>query len=328
MPDIIFYILTGQDGEIIPRNATHVGVHKSVTVIPAFAFYEHPNIVEFICHNGVERIASHAFTRCPRLKRLIMRGVKSVEDCAFHSCTAITHVECRELERIGAWAFHGCKALTDIDLPSIKVVEEAAFNDCRALRDVTFGRHLAIIRWAAFNYCRALERITIPLNDGLITADNIFQGCANLKHIDFFESDVLHDTIDALQLQDWRNDMKKEIDSINQILLPSTSTSTAAAASDRGLVQAIRGWIARVLCKLIGYKAQHGRLLQEAAAALKAGNRVLEDNVRRDVLPFLALPVYRFEGEDYGEDESEGGELVDEGRKRRKMLNEGRTRGR
>jgi len=50
------YIYMGVDGEVVPRNATHVTVDKSVKVIPAWAFFEHQNMEEFECHDGVEEM--------------------------------------------------------------------------------------------------------------------------------------------------------------------------------------------------------------------------------------------------------------------------------
>ena len=43
------YIYRGEEGEVIPRGATHIIVNESVTVILRAAFYNHPNIVEVIC---------------------------------------------------------------------------------------------------------------------------------------------------------------------------------------------------------------------------------------------------------------------------------------
>jgi len=76
------------------------------------------------------------------------------------------------------------------------------------------------IEETAFDYCDSLERITIPLNDGLITDNNTFVGC-NLKHVDLVQGPI-HETIAALPLEEWRNDMNAEIDSIN-LILPNTS---------------------------------------------------------------------------------------------------------
>eukprot|EP00984_Skeletonema_dohrnii_P036697 scaffold37966_cov461-Skeletonema_dohrnii-CCMP3373.AAC.1 len=69
----------------------------------------------------------------------------------------------------------------------------------------------------AFVNCRSLERITIPLKDGMITHDNLFAGCKKLNHVDLVGGEV-HETIAALLMEEWRNEMKEEIDSINQIL--------------------------------------------------------------------------------------------------------------
>ena len=50
---MIRYTLTGLAGEFIPREATHVVIHKSVSVIPEGTFQIHRNIVEVLCHAGV-----------------------------------------------------------------------------------------------------------------------------------------------------------------------------------------------------------------------------------------------------------------------------------
>ena len=81
--DIIRYMITGEDGEVIPENATHVSVHPSVKVIPMQLFYWHRNIVELFCHDGVIKIEKYAFKRCPRLKRVIMKDVEEAEMGAF-----------------------------------------------------------------------------------------------------------------------------------------------------------------------------------------------------------------------------------------------------
>ena len=119
---IIRYVITGEEGEVIPRNATHVSVHPSVTVIPARLFCHHPNIVELICHDGVLRIEVRAFYCCPRLKRVITKGVEEVERGAFKYCTALEYIECDKLERIGRESFRLCKSIININLPSARVV--------------------------------------------------------------------------------------------------------------------------------------------------------------------------------------------------------------
>jgi hypothetical protein len=118
--EIIYHIyMGGQD--VVPRNATHVRVDESVKVIPFRAFHEHPNLVEFECHDGVDTIEGDAFFECPSLKRVKMPGVKIVEANAFNCCYALTDVDCDKLETIGFGAFAWCKSLRSMNLPSVKI---------------------------------------------------------------------------------------------------------------------------------------------------------------------------------------------------------------
>ena len=104
-----------------------------------------------------------------------------------------------------------------MDLISAKIVEEHAFNVCKALNHVAFGNNLKVINKKAFGGCESLQRITIPLKE-VISTNDIFKHCQNLNRVDLVEGDVLNDTIDALLLDEWRDDMTFEIHSINQIL--------------------------------------------------------------------------------------------------------------
>eukprot|EP00984_Skeletonema_dohrnii_P032694 scaffold27230_cov155-Skeletonema_dohrnii-CCMP3373.AAC.3 len=286
---IIRYNYTGGDEEV-PRDATHISIDASVTVIPEDAFQGHPNIVEVIFDVNVKGVAFGAFALCPSLKRVIMPGVEVVEGAAFNCCSALTDVECGKLEIIGEEAFDSCRSLSSIDLPSAKIIDRRAFLGCEALPDVTFGSKLDRIEGEAFADCESLERITIPLKDGIITPDSIFSGCANLRHADLVEGE-LHETIAALQLEEWRNDMYEEINSINQIL---PTVSAGGWDDDGGKARAIRTWIRSVLRKVIHYKAEHQRLLdEEIATALQLA--LPHDIVMNNVLPFLELPSYTFE---------------------------------
>ena len=78
-----------------------------------------------------------------------------------------------------------------------------------------------------------------------------------------------------------------------------------------GKARAIRTWIRSVLGKIIHYKAEHQRLLDgDVATTLQP---VLpQDIVMNNVLPFLKLPSYTFEVEDYEEEEEEQDYLEDE----------------
>ena len=132
-----------------------------------------------------------------------------------------------------------------------------------ALTNVKLGNKLERIEERAFGHTVTLERITIPVKDGWITNDyNIFQNCSKLNHVDLTEGE-LHETIDALYLEEWRNDMNQEIDLINQLLPDLNPEGWVFNYDDDDRVsrardvyvpcektEAIRGWIRSVLHKI------------------------------------------------------------------------------
>eukprot|EP00985_Skeletonema_marinoi_P029537 scaffold28122_cov126-Skeletonema_marinoi.AAC.4 len=297
------YNYTGEDDEV-PDDATHVTIAASVTVIPEDAFSEHPNIIEVVCDVNVKWVEGGVFIMCPSLRRVIMPGVEVVERDAFNCCRALTDVECGKLVIIRGSAFDSCTSLRSINLTSAEIVEGSAFYYCLALTDVKFGSKLERIKSGAFMDCPALERITIPLKDGLMNDDDIFTACDNLKHVDLVEGE-LHETVADLQLEEWRNDMNEEIDSINQIL-PTAYAGSGWEDDDGGKARAIRIWIRSVLRKIIHYKVEHQRLLDEAATSLQLA--LPQDIVMNNVLPFLELPSYSFEVEDHEDEADDSGD--------------------
>ena len=284
-----YYVFTG---EVVPDHVTHVIIDEALKFVRARAFEHHPNIEEVICHYGVEKIEKWAFNRCPRLRRVIMPGVKEVEKRAFGVCEALTYVEWGRLERIGEDAFYHCNRLSSVDLPSIRIVGGGAFDGCWGLVSAKFGKDLESFGGGVFSNCRSrLERIALPLKDGMITADDLFQYCPNLNHVDLVGG--VHETIDALLLDEWKNDMNEEINSISQIL-PNTPAGNFVNAGEKA--QEIRAWIRSVLHKIVHYKAQHRRHLDAAASALHSA--LPNDIILKNVLPFVELPSHTFDGED------------------------------
>eukprot|EP00984_Skeletonema_dohrnii_P000561 scaffold179_cov71-Skeletonema_dohrnii-CCMP3373.AAC.1 len=290
-----YYIYNGR--EAIPRNVMRIRVriHESVTVIPARAF-EDSLIQEVECHIDVKTVEEYAFNNCYFLEKVIMPGVEVVKWNAFTGCSALMDVKCDKLEIVRESSFRMCQSLRSIDLPSAKIVESFAFNECTDLVNVKFGIKLESIKERAFLQCTSLDQITIPLKDGIITRDDIFRWCENLEQIDLVEEAVLSDTIDALQLEEWKNDMNEEIISINQIL-PNTP--------HQGKARAIRMWIQSVLSKIVDYKAQHRSYLNEAATTIQHALKN-DDIVLNNILPFLKLPSYTFQGEDTKRKRTEG----------------------
>ena len=194
-------------------------------------------------------------------------------------------------------------------MPCARILEAGAFDSCITLIEAKFSNKLECIEGRAFSECYPLERITIPLKDGLIVDGDIFMGGESLRHVDLVEGE-LDDTIVSLHLEDWKNDMKEEIDSINRIL-PDTyagyfefQDASNVNENPGEKAQVIRTWIRSVLRKIIHYQAEHQHVLDMAETTLNLS--LPRDIVNRSILPFLELPSHTFElaeGEDEDEDE-------------------------
>ena len=287
-----YYTFTDRYDERIPRHVTHILIDRALKFVRARSFWEHPNIQELICHDGVEIVEQAAFYKCPRLRRVIMPGVRVVEYGAFNVCRALTYIECGKLEIIEGAAFCACDSLSSIDLPSIRIVESNAFERCTSMKNAKFGKDLESIGEETFRGCPSLERITLPLKDGMISDDDVFQVCVKLNHIDLVEGLILSETVAALLLEEWKNDMNEKIYEINRIL-PNTPGGDWSVPGEKA--QAIRRWITSVLGKIKHYKAEHQRTLSVAAATLQTA--LPSDIVFKNVLPFVELPSYTFHGE-------------------------------
>eukprot|EP00984_Skeletonema_dohrnii_P007719 scaffold2832_cov132-Skeletonema_dohrnii-CCMP3373.AAC.4 len=221
-------------------------------------------------HNGVPLDAARVFVDVGDIPQGVFREHPNVIEVICHEDTAGNY------QRRGILF---CESLRSINLPSARVLEEGSFAMCDVLTDVTFGSNLERIDSIAFGKCTNLERITIPLKDGIITSDDVFQACQNLRQVDLVEGEV-HATIASLQLEEWRKDMNREIDSINQIL-PIARAGEYNDEDDNGAkTQVIRTWIRSVIYKMNHYKAEHQHLLNEAATLLEMAmwKATLDDN--------------------------------------------------
>ena len=117
--------------------------------------------------------------------------------------------------------------------------------------------------------------------------------CFNLQHVDLIGG--VHETVAALLLEEWKNDMNGEIDSINQILPNAPAGECRPFATLGEKAEAIRTWISSVLRKYTHYKSEHRRCVNEAAATLKL--TLPHDIMLKNILPFVELPSDTSEGE-------------------------------
>ena len=132
-----------------------------------------------------------------------------------------------------------------------------------ALTDAEFGEDLERTEAYAFNSCSSLRRIAIPLKVIDFPRDRFgrhdqFTDCGKLATVDIVGG--IHKTISSLHLEGWRDEMKEEIDRINQDL---------SNTGYWGKATAIQQWIERVINRIAHYKTQHNALLKEAMMLLE-----------------------------------------------------------
>ena len=223
-----------------------------------------------------------------------------IPEWAFEGHPNIIEVICSErVRKIKQYAFYQCRSLRRIIMPDVEYVGSAAFCNCPALTDVKFGKKLHRLGSYAFARCTHLERITLPMKDWIVAQDNLFDACNNLKQVDLVEAAELHETVAALHLEEWRNDMNERIDSINQTL-PTADAGYWDDEDDKPgdpgeKPRVIQTWF-RSIRKINRYKEEHQRVLDEAAATLQL---VLpKDILMNNILSFLELPSRTSEGEE------------------------------
>mmetsp|Transcript_2953 Transcript_2953/g.4476 ORF Transcript_2953/g.4476 Transcript_2953/m.4476 type:complete len:207 (+) Transcript_2953:111-731(+) len=132
--DEVFVYMGGE--QEVPRYLRRARIHRSVIVIPRYAFYGRDNLIDAEFHDGIERIEKEAFYGCTSLRGSIkLLGVRVVEIGAFDDCTQLTEIEFGDkLETIDRRAFDCCRSLTNAIIPSVRYIGIWAFSYCEQLR--------------------------------------------------------------------------------------------------------------------------------------------------------------------------------------------------
>ena len=258
--DDAVFVYTGGEQQV-PRDVKRVRIAENIDTIPARTFANCHQLIEVEGHNKLKKIEEFALARCRRLRRLKrMNGVIEIEKYAFFDCNALRDLDFDKLEIIGESAFANCLSLRSINLPSVRRVKSWAFKFCRVLTDAVFGEDLERIAGSAFRGCTSMRRVAIPLKDNLIVEDDAFDDAGNISNLS--RVDIvggIHETISSLHMESWRDEMREEINRINQTL-PETP---------RGKTVAIQQWIESVVGRIEHYKTEHKVLVKEAMALLE-----------------------------------------------------------
>ncbi|MDE5552239.1 MAG: leucine-rich repeat domain-containing protein, partial [Muribaculaceae bacterium] len=109
---------------------------ESLTVVPAYAFYENNVIRKINLPETVTEIGEYAFYECRNLTDIIIPGnVREIKKSTFEECRSLTSVTISgPLVAIGEYAFEECTNLTSINIPySVTSIGAYAFYACRKL---------------------------------------------------------------------------------------------------------------------------------------------------------------------------------------------------
>ena len=253
--DEMIFVYMGGD-QVVPMDIRRVRIHKSVKNIPRDAFYGREHLIDVEFHDGIEIVEAEAFHSCFSLRSAKLLGVKIIKTRAFSNCFGLTDVEFNSLETIEQRAFCNCTSLRSITMPSVRTIGKCAFIYCYHLTDLYLPEALETIQEAALYNCKRLRRITMPLNC-MIGAHVFGNNCSKLTSLDLVGG--IHNTTASLHLESWRNEMKDEINRINQVL-PSMERAKTAE---------IQQWMSSVISQLDHYKAEHKALLKEATTLLE-----------------------------------------------------------
>ncbi len=243
-----------------------------VKIIEDRAFSECEQLEDVDFGDELETIGEVALQECLSLQRIKLPGVKTIGNGAFKKCTALNGVEFGDkLETIGGSAFFRCDSISEINLPSVKRIGVLAFA-YSGVSNVKCSDKLVRIGNKAFKKCARLRRIVMPLRDGIYDGQqqqdrrylhtigiNAFDGCNNLSTIDLIIGGI-HETVPYLHMEVWRDEIKREINRINQVL------PTIAANSKR---QEIKSWGRLLITRILQYKTEHFFVVKEAMVLLE-----------------------------------------------------------
>eukprot|EP00986_Skeletonema_menzelii_P003677 scaffold1172_cov144-Skeletonema_menzelii.AAC.2 len=255
--DEIFVYMGGD--QQVPGGVRRARIHRSVKIIPRRVFRYRQQLVYVEFHDDIEIIEKYAFVGCFSLRSVKLLGIKIVRIWAFGHCRGLTDVEFGDkLETIESHAFCDCTFLRNITMPHVRNVGRWAFCYCEQLTDLELPEGLESLEERALSHCTCLRRITMPLKDDMIEDDDVFDGCPQLETVELVGG--IHKTVASFHMERWRNEMRDEINRINQIL-PSTNAAEKT--------EEIKQWMRSGSRLLDHYKAEHQTVLKEAATLLE-----------------------------------------------------------
>ncbi len=184
----------------IPSQVTYDGHSYTVTRIGKSAFYGS----EY--HNKYPSFTSIS----------IPSSIKFIDSSAFFCCKNLTSVYLSNgLVNIGEYAFFSCINLTSINLPNgLEYIGFAAFSGCKNLTSINLPVGLGCVYKDAFASCSKLEYVTISSTSPFGMYETAFDGCTNLKRIEYLSDEIVSPLFDISSLEIDGNSITSGIDTV------------------------------------------------------------------------------------------------------------------
>ena len=185
MTDISTHFDQYSDDDDVPKHATTVTVHPSVTIIRNSAFQNCSELTSVIISDSVTEIRDYAFYQCSQLGSVdIPNSVKEIRNGAFADCPQLTSIKIPEsVTSIEDGTFNRCSKLMTINIPnSVTRFRSCAFEDCSQLTSIVIPNSVTSIDNLAFYECSQLRSVNIP--DSVTSIGNgTFGKCSKLTSI-------------------------------------------------------------------------------------------------------------------------------------------------
>jgi len=216
----ITFEYTGNNGEDIPINVTHVRVLPGVTKIEYRAkFYRKVRLESITIPSTVIEIGQEAFMHCNGLREVVFNdcGIKTIGYSAFFDCKSLESIIFPStLTEIGNSAFANCNNLRTIVLnEGLRTIKGHGFESCSSLQSITLPSTLTSVGNYAFGGCDRLREIVIlneSLDRGISIIKQVMLACISVRKLNFpglstrlenifnidYWADVIVDKIDAI----------------------------------------------------------------------------------------------------------------------------------
>lgn len=169
-----------------------------VKILP-HAFGYRKALKEVIIGDKVSEVCENAFEFCENLQKVTFVPSKNkhkvkIEKNTFIGCKNLSNVNLNGVTHLEADVFRNCDSLQVLEIPaSLKTIDKNPFSDCNGIKEIKFNNKPKKLD-QVFTFLPSVEKVTVPKTVKVI---NDFNGCENLKEIEFLKGSKVRKISDA-----------------------------------------------------------------------------------------------------------------------------------